>query len=49
MNDPAYMRLYAIAGGNEQLVASLVSRIDADVRLRQPVTRIKRGMRACSA
>ena len=33
MNDPAYMRLYGIAGGNEQLVGALAARIDAAVRL----------------
>jgi monoamine oxidase len=33
MNDPAYMRLYGIEGGNERLVESLASRIDAEIRL----------------
>ncbi|MFM8826926.1 MAG: FAD-dependent oxidoreductase, partial [Actinomycetota bacterium] len=32
MNDPAYMRLYGIAGGNERLVAALADRLDATVR-----------------
>ncbi|MBU3682459.1 MAG: FAD-dependent oxidoreductase [Phycisphaerales bacterium] len=33
MNDPAYMRLYGIEGGNERLVGALASRIDAEIRL----------------
>jgi monoamine oxidase len=33
MNDPAYMGLYAIAGGNEQLVTRLADSLDAEVRL----------------
>jgi hypothetical protein len=32
MNDPAYMRLYGIVGGNEQLPEALAARIHADVR-----------------
>jgi monoamine oxidase len=42
MNDPAYMRLYGIAGGNEQLIAALAARIHAEVRRSQRVTRIER-------
>jgi len=38
MNDPAYMRLYCIAGGNEQLIEALASRIDASVRLDTRIT-----------
>lgn len=38
MNDPAYMRLYCIAGGNEQLVERLAARLTATVRLRHRVT-----------
>ncbi|MFM7207077.1 MAG: flavin monoamine oxidase family protein [Planctomycetaceae bacterium] len=41
MNDPAYMRLYGIAGGNEQLVAALAARIDAEVRLDAAVTEVR--------
>jgi protoporphyrinogen oxidase len=41
MNDPAYMRLYCIAGGNEQLIDAIVARIDADVRLGTRVTEIR--------
>lgn len=41
MNDPAYMRLYCIAGGNEQLIDALVARIDADIRLSTRVMEIK--------
>ena len=37
MNDPAYMRLYSIEGGNEQLVEELARRIEARVRLRHPI------------
>ncbi|MEX0670379.1 MAG: FAD-dependent oxidoreductase [Pirellulales bacterium] len=40
MNDPAYMRLYSIAGGNDQLIAAIVARIDATVRLGTRVTSI---------
>jgi monoamine oxidase len=40
MNDPAYMRLYCIAGGNEQLITALASRLAADVRLGAAVTAI---------
>lgn len=40
MNDPAYMRLYCIAGGNEQLIAALAARITADIRLGTKVTAI---------
>ncbi|MFM8933751.1 MAG: FAD-dependent oxidoreductase, partial [Gemmataceae bacterium] len=40
MNDPAYMRLYRIAGGNEQLIRALADRISARVRLRAQVRRI---------
>jgi len=41
MNDPAYMRLYSIAGGNEQLIESLAARVDADIRLGTQVTEIR--------
>jgi protoporphyrinogen oxidase len=40
MNDPAYMRLYCIAGGNEELIHSLASRVAAEVRLNTPVSEI---------
>jgi monoamine oxidase len=40
MNDPAYMRLYCIAGGNEQLIAALVSSLAADVKLEAGVLAI---------
>jgi monoamine oxidase len=40
MNDPAYMRLYSIDGGNEQLTRELTRRLDADVRMGSPVTSI---------
>ena len=41
MNDPAYMRLYCIAGGNEQLIDALAARITADIRLGTAVTEIR--------
>ncbi|MEY3173427.1 MAG: hypothetical protein RLZZ436_1341 [Planctomycetota bacterium] len=37
MNDPRYMRLYSIAGGNEQLVERLAERTAMEVCLRQRV------------
>jgi monoamine oxidase len=40
MNDPAYLRLYRIAGGNEQLVSAVASRLAATVWLDSPVTRV---------
>lgn len=40
MNDPAYMRLYCIAGGNERLVAAIADRLTAEVRLESPVTAV---------
>ena len=40
MNDPRYMQLYCIAGGNEQLIAALASRLAADIRLGAAVTAI---------
>jgi monoamine oxidase len=41
MNDPAYLRLYCIAGGNEQLIGALATRIAADIRLGTKVTEIR--------
>jgi len=43
MNDPAYMRLYCIAGGNEQLITAIASRLAAEIRLGAAVTRIGGG------
>lgn len=40
MNDPAYMRLYCIADGNEQLITSLAARLGAAIRLGSAVTAI---------
>jgi protoporphyrinogen oxidase len=40
MNDPAYMRLYCIAGGNERLIEALVAGLHADIRLETAVRRI---------
>jgi monoamine oxidase len=41
MNDPAYMRLYAIAGGNEQLIDAIASRLDAEIRLETCVREVR--------
>jgi protoporphyrinogen oxidase len=38
MNDPAYMRLYRIVGGNERLITALAQRIAAEVRFDTTVT-----------
>jgi hypothetical protein len=43
MNDPAYLRLYGIEGGNERLVESLASRIDAEIRLGCRVDSVERA------
>jgi protoporphyrinogen oxidase len=43
MNDPAYMRLYCIAGGNEQLIAALAARISATIGLGTTVERVAEG------
>ena len=40
MNDPAYMRLYCIAGGNEQLIDAIAARIHTTIRLGTRVTEI---------
>jgi monoamine oxidase len=40
MNDPAYMHLYGIEGGNERLPQALAERIDASVLLEHSVTRV---------
>ena len=43
MNDPAYMRLYCIAGGNEQLMRAIAVRLAAAVRLGTAVTEVRDG------
>eukprot|EP00913_Durusdinium_trenchii_P013417 g12598.t1 len=43
MNDPAYMRLYSIDGGIEQLPRELARRIDADIRLEHRVEAVERS------
>ncbi len=40
MNDPDYMRLYRIAGGNEQIASTLARRLAATVRLGTRVTEV---------
>jgi protoporphyrinogen oxidase len=40
MNHPAYMRLYCIAGGNEQLIDAVASRLDAEIRLATRVVEV---------
>lgn len=42
MNDPAYMSLYGIVGGNERLPRELARRLAADVRLEHRVTAVGR-------
>lgn len=42
MNDPAYMGLYGIEGGNELLPKALAERIDADIRLQHKVQSVAR-------
>jgi monoamine oxidase len=42
MDQPDYVRLYSIDGGNERLVQELARRISAQVRLEQPVVRVER-------
>lgn len=43
MNDPAYMMLYAIEGGNERLTESLAARVQGQIRLRHRVVSIGRN------
>jgi monoamine oxidase len=43
MNDPAYMRLYCIAGGNERLITAIASCLAAEVRLAAAVKAIGGG------
>jgi monoamine oxidase len=43
MDEPDYMRLYSIDGGNERLIQELARRIGARVLLQQPVIRVERG------
>lgn len=40
MNDPTYMRLYRIMGGNDQLIRALACRLAAEVRLQATVTNV---------
>ncbi len=42
MNDPAYMQLYGIEGGNARLPQELVRRCRAAIRLQQPVRSIQK-------
>lgn len=43
MNDPAYMHLYRIAGGNEALALELAARVRAEKHLQHTVQRIGRA------
>lgn len=43
MNDPAYMRLYCIEGGNEKLTQTLAERINATIRLQTSVVSISKS------
>lgn len=40
MNDPAYMGLYCIAGGNEQLIDRLAARLTARIRRNHQITAV---------
>jgi hypothetical protein len=42
MNNPRYMRLYSIDGGNERLTQSLAARLDAEICLHHRVERVQR-------
>jgi protoporphyrinogen oxidase len=43
MNDPTYMRLYCIEGGNEKLTQALAERINATIRLQTSVLSISKS------
>ncbi len=43
MNDPSYMTLYGIEGGNQRLVDEMTARIDATLRLEHRVERVVKG------
>jgi protoporphyrinogen oxidase len=43
MNDSAYMTLYSIEGGVERLTWELAARVNASVRLSEPVERVERA------
>jgi len=45
MNDPKYMQLYAIEGGNDRLMTSIAARLDAAVHLGCRVQRVTRSAR----
>lgn len=47
MNNPAYMQLYSIEGGNERLPQELAARIDAEILLRHPVNSIQKSESGC--
>ncbi len=42
MNDPAYMQLYSITGGNDLLVHALARRLSAHIRLNTEITTVKK-------
>jgi len=44
MNDPAYMELYCIAGGNEQLIDRLAARLTAQIYRRHQITAVSSSM-----
>ncbi|MEO1993291.1 MAG: FAD-dependent oxidoreductase [Pirellulales bacterium] len=45
MNDPAYMQLYCIAGGNEQLIFAIAARLEAELRFNTKVLEVSEGGR----
>lgn len=42
MNDPAYMQLYCIAGGNEQLIGAIAARLSARIELQSTAVSVAR-------
>ncbi|MBL8898432.1 MAG: FAD-dependent oxidoreductase [Planctomycetes bacterium] len=43
MNDPRYLKLYSIEGGNERLIEALAQRVRAELRLEHEVLRVSRA------
>ena len=41
MDDPTYMRMYSVDGGNEQIVSKLADELDAEVKLDSPLKSIQ--------
>ena len=43
MNDPAYMQLYSITGGNDLLIHALACRLSANIRLNTKITTVRKN------